>query len=77
MTPVAGTPTGEERAMAETFERNYAARAGLRVSDLRSRGRIVATCDCDDEGCEGFQSTTAERLSDYQGMGRPWIQVLP
>jgi hypothetical protein len=53
----AGIMTGEE------FERQYAARSGLTVEQLREAGRIVAPCDCGWEHCQGWQSTTAERLA--------------
>ena len=49
---------------AEEFERQYAARSGITVTRLRELGRIVAPCDCGEEGCEGWQSTTLERLAD-------------
>ena len=49
---------------AEEFERQYAERSGITVEQLRKMGRIVAPCDCDYELCEGWQSTTAERLAD-------------
>ncbi|HEY1896730.1 MAG TPA: hypothetical protein VGG62_10680 [Terracidiphilus sp.] len=48
---------------AEEFERQYAARSGLTVEQLREAGRIVAPCDCGWEHCQGWQSTTAERLA--------------
>ncbi len=46
------------------FELNYAKRSGLSVKELRALGRIVAPCDCDDELCEGWRSTTKERQRD-------------
>lgn len=49
---------------AEEFERQYAERSGITVERLRELGRIVAPCDCGDELCEGWQSTTAERLAE-------------
>jgi hypothetical protein len=49
---------------AEEFERQYAERSGTTVEELRKMGRIVAPCNCGDETCEGWQSTTAERLAD-------------
>jgi hypothetical protein len=49
---------------AEEFERQYAARSGITVEQLRELGRIVAPCDCGEEGCEGWQSTTLERLGE-------------
>lgn len=67
----------ELRERAEEFERVYAARSGVTVEWLREQGRVVATCDCDYEFCEGFQSLSAEILLDYQKIGRDWVQVLP
>jgi len=61
----------------EEFERAYAERGGVTVEWLREQGRIVATCDCGEDECEGWQSTTREHLADYQAMGRDWVQVLP
>ena len=49
---------------AEEFERQYAERSGITVERLRELGRIVAPCDCGEEYCEGWQSTTPERLAD-------------
>lgn len=49
---------------AEEFERQYAERSGMTVERLRELGRIVAPCDCAAENCEGWQSTTRERLLD-------------
>jgi hypothetical protein len=49
---------------ADEFERQYAARSRMTVEQLRALGRIVAPCDCGDSTCEGWQSTTAERLAE-------------
>lgn len=73
MVGVGSTPT----ISPEEFERGYAERSGVTIEWLREQGRIVTTCDCGDDGCEGWQSTTSERLADYQVLGREWIQVLP
>ena len=54
------------RITAEEFERQYAERSGVTVDWLRALGRIVAPCDCGEEGYEGWQSTTADRLADEQ-----------
>ena len=51
---------------AEEFERQYAERTGVTVEQLREMGRIVAPCYCDYEGCEGWQSTTPERVAHEQ-----------
>ena len=57
---------------AEEFERQYAERSGLKVSQLRELGRIVVPCDCDYEFCEGWQSTTKERLEEE----KEWKEAL-
>lgn len=49
---------------SEEFERQYAERSGITVERLRELGRIVAPCDCGEDICEGWQSTTRERLLD-------------
>jgi hypothetical protein len=49
---------------AEEFERQYAERSGITVEQLRALGKIVAPCDCGADMCEGWQSTTPERLAD-------------
>jgi hypothetical protein len=53
---------------AEEFEREYAAQSGITVERLRELGRIVAPCDCGEDFCEGWQSTTAERLAEEEEM---------
>lgn len=62
---------------AEQFEQEYAARSGVSVEWLRAQGRVVATCDCDEPDCEGFQSISRENLDSYREMRRTWVQVLP
>ena len=62
---------------AATFERRYAERSGVTVEQLRAWGRVVASCDCGEPGCEGFQSINAELLDSYRSIGRSWIQLLP
>jgi hypothetical protein len=49
---------------ADEFEHQYAERSGTTVERLRELGRIVAPCDCGWDICEGWQSTTLERLLD-------------
>jgi len=56
---------------AEEFERQYAARSGLTVEQLRELGRVVAPCDCEEDCCEGWQSTTPEHLAD-EAMEKLW-----
>lgn len=50
---------------SDEFEAEYAARSRITVERLREMGRIVAPCGCEEGGCEGWQSTTLERLRDY------------
>lgn len=49
---------------ADEFEAAYAERSGITVARLRELGRIVAPCECGDDTCEGWQSTTQARLND-------------
>jgi hypothetical protein len=49
---------------ADEFEAAYAKRSRTTVAKLRAYGRIVAPCNCGDAMCEGWQSTTAERLAE-------------
>ena len=39
----------------EQFEQAYAAGSGVTVEWLRERGREARPCDCDYEGCQGWQ----------------------
>lgn len=57
------------------FERAYAKRSGVTVERLRELGRVVATCDCGEPECEGFQSISRELLDSYRSMGRQWVEV--
>lgn len=50
---------------AEQFEREYAERCGVSVEELRSWGRVVAPCECDYEGCEGWASVSKDQLADH------------
>lgn len=54
---------------AEEFERAYAERSGRTVEELR-RYRTVRPCDCDYEGCEGWQSISYERAAEYDAEER-------
>lgn len=42
-------------AAVEWFEEQYARRSGTTVLRLHRAGRFGAPCDCEEEGCEGFQ----------------------
>lgn len=53
---------------AETFERQYAARAGVTVDQLRAWGRVVRPCDCGEPICEGWQSVNLESYNEDQAM---------
>jgi hypothetical protein len=57
---------------AEEFERQYAERSGITVERLREMGRIVAPCNCGEDMCEGWQSTTQERLDDERKWREFW-----
>lgn len=39
----------------EQFEENYARLSGITIEWLREHGREARPCDCDYEGCEGWQ----------------------
>lgn len=61
---------------ADEFEAAYAARSGLTVERLRELGRVVLPCRCGEEGCEGWQSLSAELAADplirfQAGVGPP------
>jgi hypothetical protein len=47
------------------FERGYAKRSGVTVKWLHTHGRRAAPCDCDYEGCEGWQMDHIERNSNF------------
>lgn len=49
---------------ADEFERAYAERSHRTVEELR-KYRTVRPCDCGDETCEGWQSISHERASEY------------
>lgn len=49
---------------ADEFESQYAARCGQSVEWLREHGRVVRPCDCDYEGCEGWQSVGQQIADD-------------
>jgi len=40
---------------AEEFLAGYAERSRMTPEALLGHGRVVATCHCDEEGCDGFQ----------------------
>ncbi len=40
---------------AEEFAISYASRSGVTVGWLKQHGQEVRPCDCDYEGCEGWQ----------------------
>jgi len=48
----------------EAFEAEYAARSGVTVAWLHSRGRFAEPCECGDEICAGWQ------------MGHPWEEAI-
>jgi hypothetical protein len=59
--------TGEE------FERQYAARCGKTVEELRALGRGVRPCNCDYEGCEGWQSVSKEHAAEIDDPAIPFV----
>jgi hypothetical protein len=51
---------------SDEFEAQYAREAQSTVENLRGSGRIVLPCDCGEDRCEGWQSTTLERANEDQ-----------
>lgn len=39
----------------ERFAKEYAERSGVTVEWLKEHGREARECDCEEEGCEGWQ----------------------
>ena len=56
--PCGGTERMKGMTLHE-FEASYAARSGLAVAELHGYGLHGAPCDCDYEGCEGWQMVGA------------------
>lgn len=63
-----GVPMTRVLLPSEKFERAYAARSGMTVRQLRAEGRIVAPCDCGQEGCEGWQSVNGHSYFQDQAI---------
>lgn len=42
------------------FERQYADRSGITVEKLRSLGRVVVVCHCEETECEGWASVSRQ-----------------
>lgn len=56
-----------KKITAEEFERCYAVASGLTVEQLRhDYKRIVVPCDCGEDGCRGWKSTTQEREDEQR-----------
>jgi hypothetical protein len=53
---------------ADDFEAKYAECCGLSIAELRASGRVVAPCDCDYKGCEGWQSMSRELALEREGI---------
>lgn len=52
---------------AEEFLAGYADRSGRTRAELLAGGRVVATCRCDYEQCEGWQLIKPEFLLPWRG----------
>jgi hypothetical protein len=56
---------------AREFEKAYAQRSGITVTELRAMHRVVRPCNCGADACEGWQSlnvayaTDGERWQDW------------
>lgn len=59
---------------AEEFERRYAERSGISVERLREAGRVVRSCDCGEDGCEGWQMVSQERAAEIDDPAVPWVR---
>jgi hypothetical protein len=57
-------PFTERSITAEEFERQYAARSGMTVDQLRALDRVVLPCLCEEDGCEGWQMISRELAAD-------------
>ena len=44
----------------DEFERQYAERSGVTVEWLHGEGLYATPCDCEEEGCEGWQMVHAD-----------------
>lgn len=49
---------------AEDFERQYCERSGWTVEQFR-KYKTVRPCDCDYEGCHGWQALTHDLAAEY------------
>lgn len=53
----------------EEFEQGYAERSGMAVEKLRSYGQHVEPCDCDYEGCQGWQMVSPSNIpAEYRDL---------
>lgn len=56
-----------EAVTAEEFLAAYAERSHRTPAELLADGRVVATCHCDYEKCEGWQLIKPEHLLPWHG----------
>lgn len=71
--PALSAMNGEPTITADEFERQYAERCGYSVEKLRSLGRVVRRCYCDDyEACEGWKSVSQETAAGIDDPEKPW-----
>lgn len=47
----------------DEFERGYAERSGVTIEWLHEHGQTAALCDCDQEGCMGWQMVSVENAA--------------
>jgi hypothetical protein len=69
-------PEGRGRSLPpsrEQFEREYAERSGMTVEKLREH-RTVRSCDCGEDGCEGWQCVSHEVAADIDDPSQPWAR---
>ena len=53
----------------EEFEEGYARRSDTTVESLNSHGLWAYPCECDENGCPGWQMTTKESVEIRRQLG--------
>jgi hypothetical protein len=49
----------------EEFEKQYAARSGITVEELRELGLVVLPCDCGAENCQGWAVVHRDNIETH------------
>ena len=58
----------EAKITRERFAEAYARRSGTTVEWLKEHGREARPCDCDYEGCEGWQMAHVREDEGAEGL---------